>query len=60
MQRIISEPCILCYSRIKPEDFVIATGITTEIRDFVRMAFAEVGIEVDFTGSGIDEKGCIK
>jgi GDPmannose 4,6-dehydratase len=44
----------------KPEDFVIATGITTEIRDFVRMAFAEVGIEVDFTGSGIDEKGIVK
>jgi GDPmannose 4,6-dehydratase len=44
----------------KPEDFVIATGITTEIRDFVRMAFAEVGVEVDFTGSGVDEKGIVK
>jgi GDPmannose 4,6-dehydratase len=44
----------------KPEDFVIATGITTEIRDFVRMAFEEVGIELTFTGSGIDEKACIK
>src|SRR6478672_11059184 len=37
------------------EDFVIATGITTRIRDFVRMAFAEVGIEVDFSGEGADE-----
>ena len=44
----------------KPEDFVIATGITTEIREFVRMAFAEIGIEIEFKGSGVDEKGYIK
>ena len=44
----------------QPEDFVIATGITTEIREFVRMAFAEVGIEIDFKGTGVDEKGFIK
>jgi GDPmannose 4,6-dehydratase len=37
------------------EDFVIATGITTRIRDFVRMAFAEVGIELEFTGEGVAE-----
>jgi GDPmannose 4,6-dehydratase len=43
----------------KPEDFVIATGITTEIRDFVRMAFAETGIEIKFQGSGSEEKACI-
>jgi GDPmannose 4,6-dehydratase len=43
----------------KPEDFVIATGITTEIREFVRMAFAEVGIEIEFRGSGVEEKGII-
>ena len=42
-----------------PEDFVIATGITTQIRDFVRMAFAETGIEIEFRGSGQDEKGYI-
>jgi GDPmannose 4,6-dehydratase len=34
-----------------PEDFVIATGVTTEIRDFVRMAFREVGIELEFSGA---------
>src|SRR5688500_1915774 len=34
------------------EDFVIATGVTTRIRDFVRMAFEEVGIEVEFSGEG--------
>ncbi len=43
----------------EPDDYVIATGITTEIRDFVRMAFAEVGIELDFKGKGADEKGYI-
>ena len=44
----------------QPEDFVIATGITTEIREFVRMAFEEVGIEIEFKGTGVDEKGYIK
>lgn len=44
----------------KPEDFVIATGVTTKIRDFVRMAFAEVGIELSFEGSGAEEVGKIK
>ena len=42
------------------EDWVIATGITTEVRDFVKMAFNELGIEVEFRGEGINEKGYIK
>jgi GDPmannose 4,6-dehydratase len=42
-----------------PEDFVIATGITTRVRDFVRMAFNEVGIELEFKGSGEDERGYV-
>ena len=42
-----------------PEDYVIATGITTRVREFVRMAFAEVGIEVEFSGEGIQEIGKI-
>lgn len=41
------------------EDYVIATGQTTRIREFVRMAFAEVGIELEFKGEGVDEKGII-
>ncbi|MCW5921762.1 MAG: GDP-mannose 4,6-dehydratase [Saprospiraceae bacterium] len=41
------------------EDFVIATGKTTEVREFVRMAFREAGIEVDFYGEGINEKGMV-
>ncbi|MEI6864959.1 GDP-mannose 4,6-dehydratase [Flavicella sp.] len=44
----------------KPEDWVIATGVTTTVRDFVRLAFNEVGIEVEFKGNGVDEKGTIK
>jgi GDPmannose 4,6-dehydratase len=43
----------------KAEDYVIATGVTTPVRDFVKMAFAEVGIEVAFKGEGIKEKGYI-
>jgi GDPmannose 4,6-dehydratase len=42
-----------------PEDFVIATGVTTTVRDFIRMAFGEVGIEVAFHGEGVDEKGVV-
>ncbi|MEI8278510.1 MAG: GDP-mannose 4,6-dehydratase [Bacteroidota bacterium] len=42
------------------EDYVIATGITTSVRDFIRMAFAEVGIELEFKGNGVDEKATVK
>jgi len=44
----------------KPEDYVIATGVTTHVREFVRMAFAECGIEVAFKGEGIEEKGYVE
>jgi GDPmannose 4,6-dehydratase len=43
----------------KPEDFVVATGVTTEVRDFVKLAFAEAGIEVEFKGEGVNEKGYV-
>ncbi|GGG29934.1 GDP-mannose 4,6-dehydratase [Pontibacter amylolyticus] len=43
----------------EPEDFVIATGVTTTVRDFIRMAFGHVGIELEFKGEGVDEKGYI-
>ncbi len=43
----------------KPEDFVIATGVTTSVREFVRLSFAEAGIELEFKGEGIDEKGIV-
>lgn len=41
------------------EDYVIATGITTTVRDFVRKAFAELGISLEFKGSGDAEKGYV-
>lgn len=43
----------------QPEDYVIATGVTTTVRDFVKMAFAELGIEIDFKGEGVEEKGYV-
>ena len=44
----------------EPEDWVIATGKTTAVRDFVRMSFAEAGVELEFKGEGVDEKGYVK
>ncbi len=44
----------------QPEDFVIATGITTKVRDFIRMTFDEMNVEIEFKGSGKDEKGFVK
>jgi GDPmannose 4,6-dehydratase len=43
-----------------PEDYVIATGITTSIRDFLHMAFNEVGIEIEFKGKAENEVGIVK
>ncbi len=51
MWRILQQP--------KPEDYVIATGITTPVREFVRMAFGEVGIELDFKGKAESEVGIV-
>lgn len=41
----------------EPSDYVIATGITTAIRDFIRLAAAEIGLEITFRGEGVSEKG---
>lgn len=43
----------------EPEDFVIATGITTSVRDFVKMAFAHAGVEVAFEGKNEKEKAIV-
>ncbi|MBU1928191.1 GDP-mannose 4,6-dehydratase, partial [bacterium] len=43
----------------EPEDWVIATGQTTMVRDFVRMAFKYAGIELEFKGTGVDEKAYV-
>ena len=43
----------------EPDDYVLATGKTTEVREFVRMTFAELGIDIEFKGKGIEEKGIV-
>lgn len=43
----------------KPDDFVIATGITTTVREFIVKAFAHVGIALEFKGTGVDEVGIV-
>ncbi len=53
------EGMYLILQQDKPEDFVLATGITTTIRDFCKMSFAEVGIELAFRGEGDNEEGYI-
>ncbi len=51
------EAMYLMLQQDEPEDFVIATGITTRVRDFARLSFAELGIELTFEGEGQDEQG---
>ena len=43
----------------EPEDYVLATGITTSVRDFVKMAFRQLEIEIEFNGEGAGEKGFV-
>jgi GDPmannose 4,6-dehydratase len=54
------EAMYLILQQEKPEDYVIATGVTTPVREFVRMAFAELGIELAFTGTGVEEVAKVK
>jgi GDPmannose 4,6-dehydratase len=44
----------------EPEDFVIATGVTTTVRDFIKMSFKEIGVELEFKGEGINEVGIVR
>jgi GDPmannose 4,6-dehydratase len=50
----------LMLQQVEPEDYVIATGITTKVRDFIRMTFAVLGVELEFRGKGTEEKGIVK
>lgn len=43
----------------EPEDFVIATGRTTRVRDFIRLTYQQLGIELEFKGKGVEEYGVI-
>ena len=51
MWRILQQP--------EPEDYVIATGVTTPVREFVRMAFAQIGVELEFKGKDDKEVGIV-
>jgi GDPmannose 4,6-dehydratase len=53
------EGMYLILQQEKPEDFVLATGVTTTIRDFVKMSFAEVGIDLGFRGKEDSEEGFV-
>jgi GDPmannose 4,6-dehydratase len=53
------EAMYLILQQPEPDDYVIATGITTEVREFVRMAFAEAGIEIEFKGENEEEKAYV-
>jgi GDPmannose 4,6-dehydratase len=53
------EAMYLMLQQDKPEDYVVATGVTTHVRDFIRMAFAYVGITLDFKGEGVNEVGIV-
>jgi len=49
----------LILQQAEPEDYVIATGITTPVREFVKMAFGEIGVELEFKGEGASERGYV-
>ncbi|MEY3598302.1 MAG: GDP-mannose 4,6-dehydratase, partial [Bacteroidota bacterium] len=51
------EAMYLILQQDAPDDYVIATGVTTRVRDFVLQAFLEVGIQLEFSGAGVDEQG---
>ena len=53
------EAMYLVLQQEMPDDYVIATGVTTTVRDFVKMAFHELGITIEFNGTGIAEKGYV-
>ena len=50
----------LILQQVEPDDYVIATGKTTAVRDFCNLAFREVGIDLQWTGRGVEEKGIDK
>jgi GDPmannose 4,6-dehydratase len=54
------EAMYLMLQQEKPDDYVLATGITTSVRDFLRMAFSVLDVELEFKGKGIDETGIVK
>lgn len=54
------EGMYLILQQDKPEDYVLATGVTTEIREFIRLAFEYAGIDIEFKGKGLEEKAMVR
>lgn len=54
------EGMYLILQQPEPDDYVLATGKTTEVRDFAKMSFNELGIDIEYKGEGVDEEGFIK
>lgn len=50
---------LLILQRDTPDDYVVATGVTTEVRTFVQLAFAEIGFTIEFCGEGLKEEGVV-
>ena len=53
------EAMYLMLQQDEPDDYVVATGVTTEVREMVKLAFDQVGIELEFKGTGENEKGIV-
>jgi GDPmannose 4,6-dehydratase len=54
------EAMYLMLQQEQPDDYVLATGLTTSVRDFLKMAFSELGVELEFHGKGVEEIGKVK
>jgi GDPmannose 4,6-dehydratase len=54
------EAMYLMLQQDKPDDYVLATGLTTSVRDFLQMSFSELGVELEFQGEAVNEIGIIK
>jgi GDPmannose 4,6-dehydratase len=54
------EAMYLMLQQDKPVDYVISTGVTTSVREFIKLAFSKAGVELEFKGIGVDEKAYIK
>ena len=54
------EAMYLMLQQDKPDDFVLATGLTTSVRDFLKMSFSELGVELEFQGEEVNEIGIVK
>ena len=57
MLKITLKQCGLCYNKMIPDDFVIATGKSHSVREFIEKAFGHIGITINWHGHGMQEYG---